>query len=140
MESAAQIISAISAQLLQANRLSDVAEELGARIAQLRGVGESEEREVTVTVNHHGIPVDIAVHDEALVYDGGQISAMVLDATRRAIEDVQVQAEPIRAAMLQPHTAKPMRTDLSDRIQELYDRIEDFERGTSAADDEGERR
>ena len=67
---------------------------------------------------------------------------MVLTATQRAIEDVQVQAEPIRAAMLQPHTATPMRQDLGDRIQELYDRIEEFEKGMPVADDgaEGERR
>ena len=143
METAAQIITAITAQLAQAAQLSAVAEEVGAEIARLRGVGSSDEHEVTVTVDHHGIPLDIAVHEDAMSSDGAQVSAMVLAATRRAIEDVQAKAEPLRMAMLQPHTAMPMRQDLGDRIQELYERIEEFERGTPRDDvdhdHEGER-
>ncbi|WDG18473.1 YbaB/EbfC family nucleoid-associated protein [Microbacterium sp. Clip185] len=135
METAAQIITAITAQLAQAAQLSAVAEEVGAEIARLQGVGSSEEGEVTVTVDHHGIPLDITVHDEALAYDGAQVSAMVLDATQRAIQDVQEKAEPLRLALLQPHTATPMREDLGDRIQELYDRIEEYERGTASGQD-----
>ncbi|MEV7694594.1 YbaB/EbfC family nucleoid-associated protein [Microbacterium sp. NPDC089189] len=141
---AAQIITTIAAQLSQATQLSAVADELAGQIAQLRGVGSSEDREVTVTVDHHGIPVDITVHDAALASDGQQVGAMVLAATQRAIEDVQAQAEPIRAAMLQPHTAVPMREDLGDRIQELLTRVEDLERGVPGdrtdRDGEGGRR
>jgi DNA-binding protein YbaB len=134
VETAAQIITAITAQLAQAAQLSAVAEEVGSEIAQLQGVGSSDEREVTVTVDHHGIPLDITVHDEALSFDGARVSAMVLAATQRAIEDVQAKAEPLRMALLQPHTAAPMRQDLGDRIQELYERIEDFERGATLDD------
>ena len=150
METAAQIITAITAQLAQAAQLSAVAEEVGSEIAQLQGVGSSDDNEVTVTVDHHGIPLDITVHDEALAFDGGQVSAMVLAATQRAIEDVQAKGEPLRMALLQPHTATPMRQDLGERLQELYDRVEAFERGTrsdadgsdadgSGDDDKGER-
>lgn len=135
METAAQIITAITAQLAQAAQLSAVAEEVGAEIARLQGVGSSEEGGVTVTVDHHGIPLDITVHDDALAYDGAQVSAMVLEATQRAIRDVQEKAEPLRLALLQPHTATPMREDLGDRIQELYERIEEYERGTISGDE-----
>ena len=72
MESAAQIITTIAAQLAQATQLSAVADELGAAIARLRGVGSSDEREVTVTVDHHGIPLDITVRDAALSFDGAR--------------------------------------------------------------------
>jgi hypothetical protein len=75
------------------------------------------------------------VHDDALAYDGAQVSAMVLEATQRAIRDVQEKAEPLRLALLQPHTATPMREDLGDRIQELYERIEEYERGTISGDE-----
>lgn len=145
MENAAQIITAIAAQLKQASELSTVADELAVQLAQLRGTGSSDGREVTVTVDHQGIPLDIVVRDEALGYDGGQVSAMVLTATERAIEDVKEQAEPLRAAMLQPHAMPPMQTDLSDKIHELYTRIEEFDRATgggrggSATPDEGGR-
>lgn len=121
MVNAAEIAEQIAGQLLQATELSAVADELSAALATLRGVGQSDDDTVQVTVDHHGIPLNIEVRPHALEYTANEVGAMVVLATERAISDVQAQAEPIRDALLPPHLTKPMRTDLSDQLDALLD-------------------
>lgn len=135
MEDAAQILMGIAAQLERATELSNVAEALSGELAKLRGVGHSDDDEATVTVDHQGIVIDVALSEAISDADGRTVSAWVLTATARAIEDVQRQAEPIRAAILQPHLQAP-RTDFSQRIDELYDEIQRRD-GQSAPGDSG---
>ena len=122
MESAGEILTAISAQLQRASALSRTIEELGEQFARLRGIGSSENDEATVTVDHHGIVLDVRLSDAALALTGAEIADAVLEAMRRAIADLQEQGEPLRAAVLQPH--KPdFDTTLGDRLDALYDTI-----------------
>lgn len=134
MEDVAHLITTIAAQLERAAGLSAVAEELSAEIATLRGTGSSDDDEATVTVDHQGLVLDVVLAEEAVVdADGESVSGWVLAATSRAIEDLQRQAAPLRAAMLQPDLP-PMRTDLSERIDELYDLIERAEAATRSTE------
>lgn len=133
MEDAAQILTAIAAQMERAKEMSNVAQELAGELAKLRGVGASDDREVVVTVDHQGIVLDIRVNDEALAAGGERIAAMVMTATSRAIEDVQAQAAPLQAAILQPDLP-PMRTDLGDKLDELYDLAQEIDARTRRAD------
>jgi DNA-binding protein YbaB len=133
MEDVAHLITTIAAQLERAAGLSAVAEELSAEIATLRGTGSSDDDEATVTVDQ-GLVLDVVLAEEAVVdADGESVSGWVLAATSRAIEDLQRQAAPLRAAMLQPDLP-PMRTDLSERIDELYDLIERAEAATRSTE------
>ena len=122
METAGEILTAIGAQLQRAAALSDVVTGLEEQFARLRGIGSSEHDEATVTVDHHGIVLDVRLSEAALDHTGPEIAAFVLDATRRAIADVQEQGEPLRAAVLQPHMTA-FDTTLGDRLDALFERL-----------------
>ncbi len=113
MDDAAQMLLAIAGQLERAQELSNVAEELSGELATLTGIGRSDEDGATVTVDHQGIVIDVAFSDAIRDADGPTVSEWVMSATTRAIEDLQNQAEPIRAAILQPHL--PLRRSTSQR-------------------------
>ncbi|QAY59229.1 YbaB/EbfC family DNA-binding protein [Microbacterium protaetiae] len=138
MESAADILMAIGAQLQRAQEVSVVAERLSDELARLRGVGETDEGEVSVTVDHNGLILDVALNDDALAQGGPHAAALVMQAMHRAIEDVQRKGQPLRDAILQPHLTPPLRTDLGDKLDELYDRIDRIDRRTQ--DDSQEER
>lgn len=132
MDDAAQMLLAIAGQLERAQELSNVAEELSGELATLTGIGRSDEDGAAVTVDHQGIVIDVAFSDAIRDADGPTVSEWVMSATTRAIEDVQKQAEPIRAAILQPHLAAPA-VDFSARIDELFERVQRLDAETSAA-------
>jgi DNA-binding protein YbaB len=140
MQSAAEILTAIAAQLQRASTMSTVVKELAGELAQLRGVGRTDDDEATVTVDYHGIVVDLRLGDAVVDLDGPTVSQRVLEATRRAIDDLHRQGEPIRAAILQPHTAAGFDTTLGDKLDELYAQIETVERRAGGPlNDEGAR-
>lgn len=132
MDDAAQMLLAIAGQLERAQELSNVAEELSGELATLTGIGRSDGDGATVTVDHQGIVIDVAFSDAIRDADGPTVSKWVMSATALAIEDLQKQAEPIRAAILQPHLAAPT-VDFSDRIDELFERVRRLDAETSAA-------
>jgi len=132
MDDAAQMLLAIAGQLERAQELSNVAEELSGELVTLTGMGRSDEDGATVTVDHQGIVIDVVFSDAIRDADGPTVSEWVMSATTRAIEDLQKQAEPIRAAILQPHLVAPA-VDFSARIDELFERVQRLDAETSAA-------
>jgi len=139
MESAADILVAIGAQLQRAQEISTVAERLSDELAGLRGVGETDDGEASVTVDHNGLIFDVALSDAALTEGGPHAASLVMQAMNRAIEDVQRKGQPLRDAVLQPHASPPMRTDLGDKLDELYDRIEQIDRRLRGEETEEDR-
>lgn len=131
MDDAAQMLIAIAGQLERAKELSHVAQELSGELAMLRGVGRSDDGGATVTVDHQGIVIDVVLSDAISSADGPTVSDWVLSATARAIEDLQRQAEPLRAAILQPHLQAPT-VDFSQRIDELFERVQRLDAEASA--------
>ncbi|MBS1905725.1 MAG: hypothetical protein JST33_03970 [Actinobacteria bacterium] len=115
MDSAAQILAEIAGELQRATELSSVAGQLADELAQLRGIGVSDDESARVTVDRNGIVIDVALTDKALAHGGEHASALVREATSRAIEHVQIQAQPIRDAILQPHLTAP-RADLGGKL------------------------
>ncbi|WP_460772899.1 YbaB/EbfC family nucleoid-associated protein [Microbacterium sp. GXF7504] len=140
MDTAGELLTAIGAQLQRAVALSDAVTELGAQFANLRGIGRTDDGEATVTVDQHGIVLDVRLSDDVVDHTGEEIAGFVLEATRRAIADVQEQGEPLRAAVLQPHVTS-FDTTLGDRLDALYDRVAGAVRDLDTDDgDPGDRR
>ena len=124
MAETGQILDALSAQLQRVAALAHAAEALRDRLDELRGDGRSEDRDVTASVDHRGMVLDLSFSDSALDAGPDHLAVAVTQAVEDAIRDVRRQAEPLRREILPKDASTGYDTSLGEQLDALYERVE----------------
>jgi DNA-binding protein YbaB len=115
-------------QLAAALQQSAQAQEVAARVAELRGTARTPDGAVQVDVDHRGFVLDVRLTERAKELGTDGLAQAVLTTTREAIADVQRQAAPLQATLAGPRVDLTDTTMLDDLDAALRGRVPGGER------------
>jgi DNA-binding protein YbaB len=110
-------------QLAAALQQSAQAQQVAARVAELRGTARTPDGAVQVDVDHRGFVLDVRLTEQAKERGTDGLAQAVLATTHDAIADVQRQAAPIQAALAGPRVDLTDTTMLDDLDAALRGRV-----------------
>ena len=115
--------AAIHDRLAESLELSNRAREVARQVEELTGDATSADRTVRVLVDHHGFVQQVVLGDRAREHEPERLSALVVEVTAAAVEDLQRQI-----ALLQAQVTPAEPVDLTDTS--LLDDLDAVLRGT----------